>query len=90
MAGGTISGAGWFAGFYRGLIMIDVKPNRKFKKRYNRLFQKNPLGANMFLLIAELADKRGRVQITEEEIAALFNARFEDPKAYQLPVGADK
>lgn len=60
------------------------KPNSEFKKRYDRLFRQNPLGANMFLLIAELASKKGHVKITEGEIAILFNARFDDPKAYQL------
>lgn len=60
------------------------KPNTAFKKRYDRLFRQNPLGANLFLLIAELAGDRGRVKTTEEEIALLFNARFEDPRAYQL------
>jgi len=69
---------------------MTEQPDNKFKRRYDRLFRVNPLGANMFLLIAELADKRGRVKTTEAEIAVLFNARFEDPKAYQLPVGADK
>ena len=66
---------------------MSFKPNRKFKKRYDRLFQKNPLGANMFLLIAELANDKGRVRTSEEEITVLFNTRFEDPGAYQLNGG---
>ena len=62
-------------------------PNLQFKKRYDRLFRETPLGANMFLLIAEIASDQGRVKISEEEITELFNARFEDPKGYQLGVG---
>jgi len=64
---------------------VSFKPNGKFKRKYERLFLQNPLGANMFLLIAELANDKGRVKTSEEEIAVLFNARFDDPKAYQLP-----
>lgn len=64
---------------------MSFKPNGKFKRKYERLFLQNPLGANMFLLIAELANDKGRVKTSEEEIAVLFNARFDDPKAYQLP-----
>ena len=64
-----------------------MKLNKTFKKKYDRLFHENPLGANMFLLIAELANDRGRVKTSEEEIAILFNARFDDPMAYQLGAG---
>ena len=64
---------------------MSFKSNGKFKRKYERLFFQNPLGANMFLLIAELANDKGRVKTSEEEIAVLFNARFDDPKAYQLP-----
>ncbi len=67
--------------------MITFKPNRKFKKRYDRLYHQNPLGANMFLLIAELANDKGRVKTTEEELTVLFNTRFDDPHAYQLGAG---
>jgi len=60
------------------------KPNRKFKKRYDRIFEKTPIAANLFLLIAELANEEGRVKITEIELAELFTARFEDPREYSL------
>jgi len=66
---------------HRGREMI---PDRKFKERYDRVFRKNPMAANMLLLIFELANGKGRVQTTEEEIAALFNARFSDPGGYAL------
>lgn len=64
---------------------MTFKPNAAFKKRYNRVFRVNPLGANMLLLIAELASSKGRVKTTEAEIAALFEARFgDDPGQYAL------
>jgi len=69
---------------------MTFKPNRKFKKRYDRVFRENPMAANMLLLIAELANNKGRVEATEEEITALFNARFEDPGAYQLSGGLER
>ena len=60
------------------------KPNRKFKRKYNRLFKKDPLAANTFLLLCELADEKGQVKTNEEELAIMMQARFEDPEAYQL------
>ena len=72
-------------------IMEKFKPNRKFKKEYDRLFKKDPIAANTFLLLAELADEKGQVKIagtTEEEIAkeiqSLLMARFNDPEEYAL------
>ncbi len=59
-------------------------PNRRFKKKYDRLFKKDPMGANMFLLLCELADERGQVMTDEEEIAELMAARFNDPEEYAL------
>ena len=63
---------------------MSFKPNRKFKKDYDRLFRKDPLAANTFLLICELADERGQVVTDEQEIAELMAARFEDPRRYVL------
>jgi hypothetical protein len=31
-------------------------PNRRFRRDYDNLFRKDPLTANTFLLLAELAD----------------------------------
>lgn len=59
-------------------------PNRKFKCRYDRLFKKDPLGANTFLLLCELADEKGQVEMDPEELARLMAARFEDPRRYAL------
>jgi hypothetical protein len=59
-------------------------PNRKFKKDYDRLFKKDPMGANMFLLLCEIADDKGQVATNENEIAELMAARFNDPEEYAL------
>jgi hypothetical protein len=60
------------------------KPDRKFKKHYDRLFKKDPLAANIFLLICELANERGRFVANEQEIADLMAIRFNDPMEYAL------
>ena len=67
------------------------KPNRRFKKKYDKLFKQDPVGANVFLLLAELADKKGQVKIQGsneeeigEEIQRLMMARFNDLKEYAL------
>lgn len=65
-------------------------PNRQFRRDYDRLFRKDPAAANVLLLLAELADERGEVHFDgppEAELAVLMAARFEDPRAYQLPGG---
>lgn len=70
------------------------KPNRKFKRDYNRLYRQDPAAANVFLLLAELADEKGVVKFEapspEAEIQRLMIARFSDLKAYQLPRGAKR
>ena len=58
---------------------MPFKPNRKFKREYKRLFKKDPLGANTFLLLCELADKNGQIETNPEELAELMAARFNDP-----------
>ena len=72
-------------------IMEKFTPNRRFRKKYNRLFKKDPLAANTFLLLAELADRKGQVKIEgsneqeiAEEIQRLLVARFNDPTEYAL------
>lgn len=65
------------------------RPNRKFRRAYDQLFRKNPLGANIHLLLCELANERGEVRLNgllpEKELQRLMVARFSDPRAYQLP-----
>ena len=60
------------------------QPNRKFKRDYDRLFKKDPLGANTFLLLCELADEKGQVMTNPQELADLMAARFEDLEEYAL------
>ena len=59
-------------------------PNKKFKKKYDKLFKKDPLAANTYLLICELSDEKGQVVTDEQEIAELMAIRFEDPRRYAL------
>ena len=67
------------------------RPNRKFRRRYDLLFRRDPLGANMYLLLCELANERGEVRLDgllpEIELQRLMLGRFDDPRAYQLPGG---
>lgn len=64
---------------------MDFKPNRKFRQKYKKLFKKDPLAANMFLLLCELANEKGEVVVKDDgELAELMAVRFEDPEAWQL------
>ena len=63
---------------------MAIKPNKKFKRKYKKLFKKDPLAANTFLLLCELADERGQVETNEEELAELMAVRFNDPREYAL------
>lgn len=66
---------------------MAFKPNRKFKKQYDKLFKKDAIEANMFLLLCELANEKGQVRLgpkPDEELSELMAARFQDPEAYQL------
>jgi len=63
-------------------------PNRRFRRDYKRIFKRNTEAANLLLLLCELADENGQVSLgpdAEGQLALLMNARFEDPRAYQLP-----
>jgi hypothetical protein len=59
-------------------------PNRRFRKKYKRLFKKDPGAANLFILLAELADEKGQIVTNEKELAELMAARFNDPEEYAL------
>ena len=68
---------------------MNFKATRKFKKKYNKLFKKDPLAANTFLLLCELANEKGQVETDPEELLNLLAARFNDPcQEYALPGGA--
>jgi hypothetical protein len=60
------------------------RPNRKFKKAYNKLYREDPLQANLFLLLCELADENGQVETSSDELMRLAEARFNDPEEYAL------
>jgi len=61
---------------------MAFKPNRSFKRKYDRIFKRDPVAANLFLLLAEMADEKGRVVTNEVEIAPLMEVRFKDPTQY--------
>lgn len=63
---------------------MTFKPDRKFHNDYDRLYKKDPMGANMFLLLCEIADENGQVMTNEAEIAELMVVRFNDPEEYAL------
>ena len=64
---------------------MGFKPNRKFKRKYNRIFKRDPQAANLFLLLCEMSNKRGKVIIQDEsQLAELMALRFEDTKKYAL------
>lgn len=71
---------------------MSFTPNLKFRREYDSLFKKEPLAANVLLLLSELADEKGIISFeaafpTDAEIKRLMIARFDDPFAYQLPGG---
>ena len=57
-------------------IMEQFKPNRSFKKKYDRLFMKKPTAANTWLLLQELKDEKGHIVTSEQEIVKLLSIRF--------------
>jgi hypothetical protein len=67
-----------------GKLIMTFKKNRRFKKKYDWLYKKDPMGANMFLLLCELADEKGQVMTSEAEISELMPIRFNDPEEYAL------
>lgn len=73
-----------------GVVKKPFNPSRKFRHDYDRIFKKNPAAANLTLLLCELADERGQVVTDEKELQRLMVARFNDPRAYQLPGGSKR
>jgi hypothetical protein len=67
--------------------MTVFKSNRAFKRKYTAIFQKDPVWANMLLLLCEMADRDGKVIIPdppEEHLLELMAKRFNDPRGWQL------
>jgi hypothetical protein len=56
--------------------------NKKFRKKYRQIFNKDPLAANIFLLLCELAGPDGKVILPNDsddlnkELQALLTSRF--------------
>lgn len=64
-----------------------MKANRPFRREYDRLFKKDPVSANMMLLLLEIADDAGRIRLghdLEADLVKLMVARFNDPRSHQL------
>ena len=62
-------------------------PNRHFRREYDKFFKKDPLAANAFLLLCELADNKGKVVFKDPiaDLQELMVARFgEGIREYQL------
>jgi len=70
-------------------IVNTFTPSRRFRRDYDRTFKKDPLAANLLLLLRELADEHGRIKTDEAELARLMASRFDNPRAYQLPGGPE-
>lgn len=62
----------------------NFRPNRKFRRDYDQIFNTDPIAANLFLLLAELADEYGEITATDEELAHAMKVRFDDPTEYAL------
>ena len=64
--------------------------NRNFRRRYRSIFKRDPLAANIFLLLTEMAGWDGKVVLpadlteVERELRTLISVRFEDPRGWQL------
>jgi hypothetical protein len=63
---------------------MAFKSNRNFRKDYDRLFKQDPIAANTFLLLCEIADDKGQVMTNEHDLAELMAVRFNDPEEYAL------
>jgi len=63
---------------------MKFKPNRKFRKQYEKIFRRDPAAANLFLLLAELAGDGGQVVTDERQLAKLMVERFKDLREYAL------
>jgi len=49
------------------------------RRTYKKLWKKDPVMANVYLLMAELADNDCILSVSDEELTTLLNIRFNDP-----------
>ena len=54
----------------------------RFKRDYEKLFKNNPEGANLLLLIFELAGQKDKVITDATQLGRLMAERFDDPARY--------
>lgn len=64
--------------------------NKAFKKEYDKIFNHDPLAANIFLMLVDMADEKGEIYFEgsedqmNDQINILVNGRFNDVFEYQL------
>jgi len=63
---------------------MGFKLNRQFRRQYNQIFRRDPGAANLFLLLAELADEKGQIITDDQQLCELMEARFNDAREYAL------
>ena len=64
---------------------MGFKPNKRFKRDYDKIFKEDPQVANLYLLMCEMANESGQAVFKdEEELAELMAIRFEDVGEYAL------
>lgn len=68
----------------RGRSRPQFKPNRAFKQDYDKIYRKNPLAANLYLLFCEMADSNREVRVTEQELIELMPECFKNVREYAL------
>ena len=59
---------------------------KRLKKQYGKIYREDPVAANLFLLLTEIADEKGQVKTTERELQLLMAARFNKPDEYAFRV----
>lgn len=72
--------------------MSKKKMNKKnLKTAYDQLFKQDPIQANLFLLLVELADENGEIVLDngpdgtpKDQLSDLMCARFENVEEYAL------
>ena len=61
-----------------------MKVSRALKRKYDQVFRTDPIAANLFLLLTELANEKGQIVTDEKELQSLMVARFNRPDEYAL------
>ena len=70
--------------------MTKMKISKSFKRKYDRIFKVDPVAANMLLLLKEMANSKGQIELygSDDEcmskLTYLMNKRFPGPVKYEL------